>query len=213
MCIRDSINAGGVLPPTDFAVTPSYQTNTLSWAEAVSPGVNSYVIYRGTSSSNLIEAGSEHDSVAANISSYADDGLTNGTTYYYGIKSKTSSGDYSVFMPTASGTPSVAPPTALSVTAGEGQVTLNWTAATGSGVARTLIYQGTSSSNLSQVASTTSGSVTSKTITGLNNSTLYYFTVRSQGDDNSLSAAATTVSATPSYQLSLIHISETTRTY
>ena len=189
------INAG-ITPPTDFAVTSSYQTNTLSWTEAVSPGVSNYIIYRGSSASNL----SPYDSVAANISSYVDDGLTNGTTYHYGIKSKTSSGDYSVFMPTASGTPFVAPPTSLSVTAGEGQVTLNWTAATGSGVARTLIYQGTSSSNLSQVASTTSGSVTSKTITGLNNSTLYYFTVRSQGDDNSLSAAATTVSATPSYE-------------
>jgi len=103
-------------------------------------------------------------------------------------------------MPTASGAPSVASPTALSVTAGEGQITLSWTAATGSGVARTLIYQGTSSSSLSLVDSTSSGSATSKTITGLNNSTLYYFTVRTRGNDNSLSAAATTVSATPAYE-------------
>jgi Fibronectin type III domain./Protein of unknown function (DUF1565). len=117
-----------------------------------------------------------------------------------GIKSKTSAGEYSAFMPTASGAPSVAPPTSLSVTAGEGQVTLNWTAATGSGVAKTLIYQGTSSSSLSLVDSTSSGTATSKTITGLNNSTLYYFTVRTRGNDNSRSTAATTVSATPSYE-------------
>ena len=130
------------------------------------------MLFRGSSASNL----SEHDSVAANISSYADDGLTNGTTYYYGIKSKTSSGDYSLFMPIASGAPSVAPPTALSAAAGEGQVTLNWTAATGSGVARTLIYQGTSSSSLSLVDSTSSGTATSKIITGLNNSTSVSYT-------------------------------------
>ena len=189
------VNAG-VTPPSGFAVTPSYQTNTLSWTEAISPGVSNYIIYRGSSASNI----SPYDSVAANISSYTDDGLTNGTTYYYGIKSKTSAGEYSAFMPTASGVPSVAPPTSLSVTAGEGQVTLNWTAATGSGVARTLIYQGTSSSSLSLVDSTSSGTATSKTITGLNNSTLYYFTVRTRGNDNSRSTAATTVSATPSYE-------------
>ena len=100
------VNAG-VTPPSGFAVTPSYQTNTLSWTEAVSPGVSNYIIYRGSSASNL----SPYDSVAANISSYTDDGLTNGTTYYYGIKSKTSAGEYSAFMPTASGAPSVAPPT------------------------------------------------------------------------------------------------------
>ncbi len=61
-----NINAGVVTPPTDFAVTPSYQTNTLSWTASNSPGVSSYVIYRRTSSSNLAVAGSEHDSVAAN---------------------------------------------------------------------------------------------------------------------------------------------------
>ncbi len=56
------------------------------------------------------------------------------------------------------------------------------------------------SSSLSLVDSTSSGTATSKTITGLNNSTLYYFTVRTRGNDNSRSTAATTVSATPSYE-------------
>ena len=189
----EDINSG-LPPPSSFASAASYQTVDLSWVASSSDSVANYVIYRGTSSSSL----SPLDSVASTVTSYSNTGLTNGTTYYYGIRSKSSSGDYSV-MRTTSVTPNVASPTNLSATVTTGQATLSWTAAIGSSIAHTLIYQGTSSSNLSLVDSTSDASTATKTITGLINNTTYYFYVRSRGTDGSVSSATAQVEATPTY--------------
>ena len=189
----EDINSG-LPPPSSFASAASYQTVDLSWVASSSDSVETYVIYRGTSSGSL----SPLDSVASTVTSYSNTGLTNGTTYYYGIRSKSSSGGYSV-MRTTSATPNVASPTNLSATVTTGQVTLSWTAAIGSSIARTLIYQGTSSSNLSLVDSTSDASTATKTITGLTNNTTYYFYVQSRGTDGSFSSATAQVEATPTY--------------
>ena len=189
----EDINSG-LPPPSSFTSAASYQTVDLSWVASSSDSVANYVIYRGTSSGSL----SPLDSVASTITSYSNTGLTNGTTYYYGIRSKSSSGGYSV-MRTTTATPNVSSPTNLSATVITGQVTLRWTAAIGSSIARTLIYQGTSSSNLSLVDSTSDASTATKTITGLTNNTTYYFYVQSRGTDGSFSSATAQVEATPTY--------------
>ncbi|MDP6771628.1 MAG: fibronectin type III domain-containing protein, partial [Anaerolineales bacterium] len=189
----EDINSG-LPPPSSFASAASYQTVDLSWVASSSDSVETYVIYRGTSSGSL----SPLDSVASTVTSYSNTGLTNGTTYYYGIRSKSSSGGYSV-MRTTSATPNVASPTNLSATVTTGQVTLSWTAAIGSSIARTLIYQGTSSSNLSLVDSTSDASTATKTITGLTNNTTYYFYVLSRGTDGSVGSATAQVEAMPTY--------------
>jgi len=184
----------GIPAPAGFTATASYQNVDLSWTASSSDSVTNYVIYRGTSATNLTPL----DSVASSVTSYSNTSLTNGTTYYYGLKSKSAGGSYS-FMRTASATPNAAPPTSLSATASTSQVTLSWTAATGSGVTRTLIYQGTSSSSLSLVDSTSDAATATKTITGLTNNTAYYFNLRSRADDGSLSSVTSTVMATPVY--------------
>ncbi len=189
----EDINSG-LPPPSSFTSAASYQTVDLSWVASSSDSVANYVIYRGTSSGSL----SPLDSVASTVTSYSNTGLTNGTTYYYGIRSKSSSGGYSV-MRTTTATPNVASPTNLSATATTGQATLSWTAAIGSSIARTLIYQGTSSSNLSLVDSTSDASTATKTITGLTNNSTYYFYVQSRGTDGSVSSATAQVEATPTY--------------
>ena len=102
-------------------------------------------------------------------------------------------------MPLANTTPRVVAPSNLTASVSISQVALSWTAATGSGVARTLVYQGTSSSSLSLVDSTSDGTTATKTITGLTNNTTYYFYLRSRGDDGTLSSVTSTVEATPLY--------------
>ena len=184
----------GVRPPSGFTATPSYQTATLSWTASSTDTVSSYVLSRGLSSSTL----ALYDSVASTVTSYIDSNLTNGTTYYYGAKSKSQNGVYSS-RTTANTTPRVDAPDSLTTTAGNAQVALSWVAASGNGVVRTLIYQGTSSSNLSLVDSTNDGTTTTKTITALTNGTSYYFALRARGQDNSVSLESDQASATPQY--------------
>ncbi len=189
----EDINAG-LAPPSGFSAAASYQTVDLSWTASSSDDVDSTVIYRGTSATSLPPL----DSVLSSVTSYSNTGLTNGTTYYYGLKSKSAGGSYSV-MRTASATPNVAPPTSLSATASTSQVTLSWTAATGEGVEKTFIYQGTSYSSLSLVDSTSDAATATKIITGLTNNTTYYFYLRSLASDGSLSSVTGYVEATPVY--------------
>ena len=184
----------GIQPPTGFTATPSYQTATLSWTASSTDTVASYVLLRGSSSGALIP----YDSVASTVTSYIDSNLTNGTTYYYGAKSKSQNGVYSLTR-TTNTTPRVDAPDSLTATAGNAQVALSWVAASGNGVIRTLIYQGTSSDSLMLVDSTSDGTTASKTIIGLTNGSTYYFALRTRGQDNSVSLESDQASVTPQY--------------
>jgi fibronectin type 3 domain-containing protein len=184
-----------VLPPPNLTATPGYQQVTLTWSPSPSSDLAGYIVYRGLTSATLVAV----DSVGASDTSYTATGLTNGVTYWYAVKAKNTSNEYSSLSAPVSAVPRVAPPTNLSAIAGSRQVTLNWTAAAGSGVVRTLIYRGLSTTNLSLLDSTTDAAATSYVSSNLNNGTTYYFTVRSRGLDGSLSVTPDTVSATPNY--------------
>ncbi len=195
--IRLVIQEAGVQPPTNLAVTGSYQQADLSWTASTSESIAHYLIYRGGSTDELDSI----DAVASTVTSYSDSGLTNSTTYYYGIKTKIADNSLSAMSSPVSATPSVETPANLSAATGSQQVTLTWDAPDGSGVARTLIYQSTYSggAGATLVDSTTSGTETSLTITGLSNGTTYYYALKFRGDDNSLGSVSSIVSATPDY--------------
>ncbi|MDP6276041.1 MAG: fibronectin type III domain-containing protein, partial [Candidatus Marinimicrobia bacterium] len=82
--IRLVIEEADVFPPTDLIATPSYQQVDLSWTASTSDSLANYLIYRGSSTDELDSI----DAVASTVTSYSDSGLTNGTTYYYGVKTK-----------------------------------------------------------------------------------------------------------------------------
>ncbi len=88
--IRLVIEEAGVQPPTDLIATPSYQQVDLSWTASTSENIANYLIYRGTGTGDATEIGS----VSGTTITYSDLGLTNGTTYYYGVKTKMA--DYSL---------------------------------------------------------------------------------------------------------------------
>lgn len=191
------VQTADVLPPTNLTATPAYQQVNLSWTASTSSDISKYLIYRGTGADNRALI----DSVSAAATTYSSTGLTNGTLYYFGIKAKQTDGDISSLSSPASATPMVETPQNLAATAGSQQVTLNWSAPTGSGVAKTLIYRGFNSDGTGAILadSTTSGTATTKTVTGLANGTQYYFGIRFRGADNSLGLFSNVAGAVPDY--------------
>ena len=76
-------------PPTALTATPGSNLVNLSWT--ASSGATGYNVYRGTSSSN--EAPTPINSSPVSGTTYADSGLTNGTTYYYVVTALNATGE------------------------------------------------------------------------------------------------------------------------
>jgi fibronectin type 3 domain-containing protein len=177
--------------PAGLAATAGSGSVTLNWT--ASSGATSYNVYRGTA------AGSESTTaIATGIAnaSYADNGLSNGTTYYYKVAA-VNGGGTSPLSAEVSATPqpsAPAAPTGLTATAGSGSVTLNWTAS--SGATSYNVYRGTSAAGESTTAIVTGITSVSYSDTGLTNGTKYYYKVAAvnAGGTSPLSAEA---SATP----------------
>ncbi|MFN8498610.1 MAG: fibronectin type III domain-containing protein [Anaerolineae bacterium] len=163
--------------PQVFAVAPANGGASLTWAAPASDGgaaITSYKVYRGTSSNSQSLV-----ATLGNVLTYSDSGLTNKTTYYYKVTAVNSVGEG-----TATGVVSVVPglptvPLSFAVQPGNTQVTLTWAAPTyngGAALTNYKIYDGTTSSPTTLVA-TVSSSVTSYTVGALTNGKTYYFKV------------------------------------
>jgi fibronectin type 3 domain-containing protein len=177
--------------PTGLTLTAGNASVALTWTAP--GGATSYNVYRGTT------AGGENATpIATGVTnaSYADSGLTNGTTYYYRVAA-INGGGASALSGEASATPQVsAPPapTALAATAGNAQVTLSWTAI--SSASSYSVYRGTTAGGESTTAIASGITTASYTDGGLTNGTTYYYEVAAvnAGGTSAMSGEA---SATP----------------
>lgn len=170
---------------------------TLNWTTPASNGgsaITFYLIYQGTTSGG--------ETFAAMLSSsqhtYSISSLTIGQTYFFKVAAvndvgiganSTEASATTITVPTA--------PLTLSATAGNNQVTLNWTAPTSNGgslIIGYIIYRGLSVG--SEVLYTNVSNVLTFTDTGLTNGQAYYYKVRAANSvgESALSAEAT---ATP----------------
>ena len=154
--------------------------------------VSGYKIYRGTSS-----GGETLLTTLDTATGYVDSGLANGTTYYYRVSATNRAGEGDVSTE-RSATPGTVPgaPALNAADAGDGSVTLRWSAPASNGgfpVAAYNVYRGTASGG--ETLLTTLGS-TSYVDTGAANGTTYYYRV---GALNSLGEGAPSneLSATP----------------
>jgi fibronectin type 3 domain-containing protein len=169
----------------------------LTWSPPGSNGgspLTGYNLYRGLSSGNRsvpIRLGV--------VTSYTDTGLTYGQTYYYVVRAVNGVGEGPPSNE-ASAAPANPPdpPRNLQAIAGDGAVTIQWTAPLsdgGSPITNYKIYRGTVAGGESLI--TTVGNVNSYTDTGLANGQRYFYRVSAMNDagEGGLSNEA---SATPS---------------
>ncbi|MGD0623857.1 MAG: fibronectin type III domain-containing protein [Thermodesulfobacteriota bacterium] len=157
-------------PPSGVTVTAGTAQAIVSWPAVA--GATSYNIYYSTTAGQ--ETTSNGTKVANATSPKVINGLTNGTTYYFIVTAVDASGESSASSE-VSATP-LASPSGIQVTAGDGQVTVGWTAA--AGATSYNIYYSTAAGQETTASGVKFPNATSpQVITGLTNGTRYYFVV------------------------------------
>jgi fibronectin type 3 domain-containing protein len=179
------------IAPAGLTATSGNGSITLNWTAVA--GAASYNVYQGAS------AGAEGTTpVATGVTgaSYTVSGLSNGTTYYFVVSAVNSAG-ISPASNEASAAPAGPPavPAGLTATAGNGQITLNWSAA--ANATGYNVYQGTATGAEAATPIATGLTTTSYTVSGLTNDTAYFYVVTAVNAVGP-SANSNEASATPS---------------
>ncbi len=127
-------------------------------------------------------------------------GLTNGTSYTFTVTASNAFGS-ATSSPSSAVTPAGVPatPSAPTPTAGNGQVSLSWTAPSNNGSAITdyLVYYSTSSGGSYTLFSDGTSTGTTATVTGLSNGTAYYFKIRAVNDVGNSDYSSASTASTP----------------
>jgi fibronectin type 3 domain-containing protein len=179
--------------PTGLTTTAGNGSVTLNWT--VSTGATSYSIYRnsdGTASYVLVNSTSQP--------TFTDSNVVNGTKYYYVVSASNgscSSGNSAQVPITPACVPPSAP-TGVTPTAGDGQISLAWTASPGATLYR-VSRNTTGTGTFTQIATPAATSYLNSTL--VNGTTYYYVVAASNGScwsADSLVASATPVCTPPS---------------
>ena len=161
--------------PQNLTASAGHEVVQLNWTANTENDVLRYRIFRNTS----LPAAIKIDSVAVGTTSYTDQAVINGTTYYYrltAIDQVLNESDFSVevnITPRDTTPPTV--PQNLVAQPGKDQVTLTWDSFSLADFLRYRIYGGTSANPTSVVDSTSIITDTTVTFTGLTNGTTYYY--------------------------------------
>ncbi len=184
----------GPAAPVSVAATPNAAARvTLSWTENIPQGglpIQSYTIYRGTSSTNLPQV------AVRTTSPFVDTGVSANTTYYYAVQATDTGHDVSgmsakaqVATPALPAAPVNVSPTPTSAT----RVTVIWSASVPPGglpIASYTIFRGPSSNNLTKLGTAAAMKYTDMGASA--NSSYYYATqtVDTGGDVSPMSTPA-----------------------
>ncbi len=183
--------------PTGVGVTPGNAQVTVTWT-APAGTVTSYNVYYRAATPNVSIGGTGVILKAGMTSGGAIIPLTNGTTYYF-VVTAVNAGVESVISNEVAATPqesAPAAPTNPGAFAGNGNVTVSWTAPAGTVTSYNVYYRaatpGVTTANGTKVPNATSGG----TINSLANGTIYYFVVTAVNGGGE-SVISSEVSATP----------------
>ncbi len=183
--------------PTGLAATAGDTEVSLTWVLPTNVGRIGKVQLRWKKTADLPFVGTDSwTDLAATATTYTVESLTNGTGYTFEVRASNSAGDSTAA--TAAATP-VPPkpgaPTGLTATVGDTEVTLAWTAASGTVAGYEYRQKAGSGSYGSWTPIANSASLTSHTVEGLTNGTAYTFEVRAMnvGGPGEASNAATAI--------------------
>jgi subtilase family serine protease len=177
--------------PTGVTVAASSATaGSLSLAWTASTGASSYNIFEGTTSGG---EGTAPAKTGLSGTSASLTNLTPGKQYFFTVVAVDAGGS-SMASAEASGTTIANPPAGFTASAGNGSVSLTWSAS--AGAASYNLYEGTTASGEGTQPVQSGVSGTSATIGGLTNGKKYYFTVAAV-DAGGVSTPSGEASATP----------------
>ncbi len=173
--------------PTGLTAGAGDAKVTLRWAGNSELDLATYRVYRSTTSPVQIGTGTWIGATAA--AEFVDQGtesepLINGTTYYYAITAVDADHNESALSDEKSAEPTPTPditaplpPTELVATAGDGRVTLSWTASTDGDVASYEIYRSASSGAAGQLIQAVPSTDSAFIDTTTTNGNRYYYRV------------------------------------
>lgn len=183
--------------PVGLTALPGDTFVFLNWTSNGELDMASYKVYQATSAGGpftLIATVDESEEMVT--------GLTNGTEYWFKISAVDSSGNESSMTASVSATPAVPPvgvapavPTGLAATPGDKHVDLSWNANTETDLAFYSVYQATASGGPYTLVTTRT--TTSFSVTGLTNTTPYWFKISATDTGANESAQSAFVTATP----------------
>jgi fibronectin type 3 domain-containing protein len=181
--------------PSGLQATAGNAQVSLSWS--ASAGATGYHVKRAT------KAGGPYSQVSGPVgTSFTDNGLTNGTKYFYVVSALNSAGE-SANSAEVNATPEAplqipAAPTGVTATAGNAQVALSWSASTGA-TSYHVKRSTTTGGPYTQIAAPAAASFVD---TGLTNGTKYFYVVSAVNSAGE-SANSSEVNATPSAPLTV----------
>ncbi len=185
-------------PPAGLSASPGNQSVSLSWtAPATAPA--GYNVYRSSDGGNTW---AKVNASLVTASTYTDNGLTNGTTYYYYVTSVDGSGFEGAPSTAVSAVPlnpnPPAAPTGLAATDnGDGaSLSVSWNPNGESDLDHYTLYWGTSSGSYSQ-SQVFGKTVTSTVVGSLTTGTRYYFALSATNTSGKTSSLSGEVSAVP----------------
>lgn len=163
--------------PLLLVATSGVRQITLTWLPPTSDGgspITNYSVFRGTA-----PGGEVYLTTLGPALTYVDTGLANGRPYYYEVSALNANGEGARSAEASAATHDVpSAPTNLQATAGEGQVTLTWSAPVsngGSAITAYRIYRGMASGLETLLAER--GNLLTFTDSGLTNGATYYYKV------------------------------------
>ena len=201
---NEASTTAGTVPshPVLLPVTVGNGSVTLTWVAPSSTGgsaILGYDVYVGSTSG--AESGTPDNPSPVPDTTYAVQGLTNGTTYYFTVEAVNALGN-SAPSNEMSGTPVTVPgaPSGLTAKAGNGSAALSWSAPSSTGGTALLgydVFRGTTPGGETGTPLNASPiTATAYTAAGLTNGTTYYFTVTAVNAQGS-SAASNEASSAP----------------
>lgn len=183
-------------PPNPTAMPTGVTGNAaakLTWTGIIDTGgdLNNYAIFRGTDGISYANVATTNKTILT----YLDAAITNGTTYYYLIKTQDQTGNLSAASPSISLTPrALSAPTAVTTQNISQKIQLAWAANPEAGVQSYAIYRRpTANTTFSLVATT---HLKSYDDSAISTNVLYYYVIKAVDFNNSQSPSSSVVSAT-----------------